>query len=103
MEMQLIDATAVVVTLQHRCIATPVVVGQHGSEQFHLRPFDAVQLDLQRAARAAMRGIQNMCGQSSHCSMGRCSGLVPDSGRTSSRVLNSPAHSGAGSLDWVGA
>ena len=33
---------------------------------FQLRAFDAVQLNLDAAAGAAVCGIQNVCGQTSH-------------------------------------
>ena len=66
MELNLIDAATVVIPLLQRCIASAVAVGQRAGEQLQLRTFDAVQLDLDRAARAAVRGIQNVSSQTSH-------------------------------------
>ena len=65
-KLQLVYAAAVVITLQQRRVATAVAVGQGGGNQFQLRPFDAVQFNLDRAAGAAVRGVQNVCGQTSH-------------------------------------
>jgi hypothetical protein len=42
------------------------MVGHHAAEQLQLRAFDPIQLDSDGAAGAAVRGIQNMRGQSSH-------------------------------------
>ncbi|MNH23546.1 hypothetical protein D3C79_834480 [compost metagenome] len=66
-ELQLVDAGTVVVTLQQRRVDAAIAVGQGGVHQLQLLAFDTVQLDLDRAARAAMRGIQYVCGQTSHC------------------------------------
>lgn len=66
MEMQLVNATAVVVTLQHWRIATTIVVGFNAGEQLKLSTFNPVQLDFQRASRAPVGSIQYVCGQSSH-------------------------------------
>ncbi|MNF91099.1 hypothetical protein D3C84_736910 [compost metagenome] len=66
-ELQLVDTAAVIVTLQQRRVATAIAVGQGGVHQLQLLAFDAVQLDLDRAARAAVSGIQYMRGQTSHC------------------------------------
>lgn len=66
MEVQLINATAVFITLQNRRITTPVVVGDNTIEQLKLSPFNAIQLNLQFAAWATVGGIQYVRGQSSH-------------------------------------
>ena len=66
MEMQLVNAAAVIVTLQHRGITTPVVVGDYAVKQLQLRAFYPVQLDLQGATWATVCSIQYVCGQSSH-------------------------------------
>ena len=50
MEMQLVNATAVVVTLQHWRIATTIVIGFNTGEQLKLSTFNPVQLDFQRAS-----------------------------------------------------
>ncbi len=64
-ELQLVDATAVVVALQQRCVATTVAVGDRAGDPLKLRAFDAVQLNLDGAAGAAVGSIQYVCGQSS--------------------------------------
>ena len=65
-ELQLVHAAAVVVALQQRRVATAIAVGGGGGNQFQLRAFDALQLNLDGAAGAAVRGVQNVCGQTSH-------------------------------------
>lgn len=65
-ELQLVHAAAIVITLQQRRVATTVAVGQGGGNPFQLRAFDAVQFNLDRAAGAAVRGVQYVCGQASH-------------------------------------
>ena len=65
-EVQLVHARAVVIALQHRRIATAVVVGGHAVDQLQLRAFDAVQLDLDVTPRTAVRGVQYMRSQTSH-------------------------------------
>jgi hypothetical protein len=65
-ELQLVRTTAVIIALQQGRVAAAVAVGHSGGNQLKLRAFDAVQLNLDRAAGAAMCGIQNVCGQTSH-------------------------------------
>jgi hypothetical protein len=62
MEMQLVNAAAVIITLQHGRIATAVVVCENAIEQLQLSPINAIQLNLQFAARATMSSIQYVCG-----------------------------------------
>lgn len=61
-EMQLVNAAAVIITLQHGRITTTVVISDYSVEQLKLGTFNAVQLDLQIAARATMGSIQYVCG-----------------------------------------
>lgn len=72
-ELQLVHAGTVVVALQQRRVDAAVAVGQCAVHQFQLLAFDTVQLDLDRAARAAMRGIQYVSGQTSHVLVASCS------------------------------
>lgn len=61
-EMQLVNATAVIIALQHGRIAAAIVVGDNAVEQLKLIAYNAIQLDFQLAARATMSGIQYVCG-----------------------------------------
>ena len=65
-ELQLVHAAAVIIALQQGRVAAAVAVGHRGGYPLQLCAFDAVQLDLDCAAGATVRGVQNVCGQTSH-------------------------------------
>ena len=65
-ELDLVDPAAVIVPLQQRRVATTVAVGRCTGDQLQLRTIDTVQLDSDRAPRAAVCGIQNVSSQTSH-------------------------------------
>jgi len=66
MKLNLVDTGPVLIALQQRRIDTTIAIGYRAGDQFQLRTFNAVQLDLDRAARATMCSVQNMCSQTSH-------------------------------------
>ena len=66
MELHLINPGAIIVALQQRRIDPAIAVGCRTGDQFQVRSFNAVQLDLDRAARATVCSVQNVCCQTSH-------------------------------------
>jgi hypothetical protein len=80
--------------LQHRRIATAVVIGGYAVDQLQLRAFDAIQLDLDITPWAAVSGIQYMCCQTSHGSR-MLVARAPDEHHTSSTRLKSTRRTAA--------
>ena len=66
MELNLINPGAIVIALQQRRIDPAVAVGDRTGDLFQVRSFDAVQLDLDRTARATVCSVQNVSSQTSH-------------------------------------
>ena len=65
-ELHLIYPGTVSISLQQRRVTTAIAIGPRCSDQLQLRTFNPIQLDLDRAARAAVCGIQNVRSQTSH-------------------------------------